>query len=208
MTNNNNNNISSVVITTRKTTRKQILKDLMRDRITVEQGLTLNQIFCEVYSDVVEKYLLSSKERSVSDDFDDNDNVAKQIEYYGGGEGGYSYYWKTAYLRRVIKQLRKTDDDFRWLSVLPVKRNEIVVVVDDKTTATATTEAGKRKKKKVRPYLEYRYINIKASETLELLEKVNKIWLKHAEAILKGLEERERILRLLNEAASTLPIEP
>jgi hypothetical protein len=36
-------------------TRKQRLKDLMKERTTVEQGLTLRQIFCEVYSDVVEE---------------------------------------------------------------------------------------------------------------------------------------------------------
>ena len=49
----------------------------------------------------------------------------------------------------MIKQVRKKDDEFRWLSLMPVKRNEV-----DKTTG-----------KKVRPYLEYKYININASQT-------------------------------------------
>lgn len=39
-----------------KRTRKQIFKDLMRYRTTEDQGLTLKQIFYEVYSDVVEKH--------------------------------------------------------------------------------------------------------------------------------------------------------
>ena len=39
-----------------KTTRKQRFKNLMKDRTTVEQGLTFNQIFCEVYQIPIEKY--------------------------------------------------------------------------------------------------------------------------------------------------------
>jgi hypothetical protein len=80
-------------------------------------------------------------------------NIIELIEYEGE-------YGKVRYLKRMIKQVRKKDDEFRWLFVMPVKRNEI-----DKITG-----------KKVRPYLEYRYININASQTPELLEKANKIW--------------------------------
>jgi hypothetical protein len=69
---------------------------------------------------------------------------------------------KVLYLRRMIKHVRKTDDSFRWLSILPVKRNEI-----DKYG------------RKVRPYLEYKYININATKSPELLEQVNAIWAKH-----------------------------
>jgi hypothetical protein len=159
-------------------TRKEKFKDLMRNRTTVEQGLTLSQIFCEVYSDVVEKYL--SKKRSVSDDF--GGDVVKQIECYEEGA-----FWKIIYLRRMIKQVRKTDDDFRWLSIMPVKRNEV-----NKTTG-----------KKVRPYLEYRYINIKASETPELLEQVHQIWLKHTKGVLRGLEKTRQRLRAIAEMTST-----
>jgi hypothetical protein len=87
----------------------------------------------------------------------------------------------------MIKRVRKTDDEFRWLSIMPVKRNEV-----NKTTG-----------KKVRPYLEYRYINIKASETPELLEQVNGIWRRHTEACIKGLEIRKAIKDII---ASTFDI--
>jgi|SRR6266487_6797285 len=134
-------------------TRKQRFKDLMINRTTVEQGLTFKQIFCEVYSDIVEKYIHKK------------DVTGKTyFEIFGGDiielmaqVGGYG---KVLYLKRMIKHVRKTDDSFRWLSVLPVKRNEI-----DKTTG-----------KKVRPYLAYKYININATKSPELLEQVNAIW--------------------------------
>jgi hypothetical protein len=38
------------------TSRKQKLKDLMKNRTTVEEGLTVRQIFNEIYSDVFEEY--------------------------------------------------------------------------------------------------------------------------------------------------------
>ena len=43
--------------TSKSITRKQKFKDLMRNRTTVEQGLTFRQIFC-VYPDMVENYIL------------------------------------------------------------------------------------------------------------------------------------------------------
>ena len=39
-----------------KRKRAQPFKDLMRDRTTVEQGLTLWEIFSRVYSDVIDEY--------------------------------------------------------------------------------------------------------------------------------------------------------
>jgi hypothetical protein len=122
------------------TTRMDRLKNLMKDRTTVEQGLTLRQMFNQVYDD----------------------------KKYDKG--------KFRYLKRVIKGLRKTDE-FRWLSIMPVKRNEV-------------NKYGK----KVRPYIEHRYININAGKTPELLEEANKIWLKHAEACLKGVENSQASL--------------
>jgi hypothetical protein len=68
-------------------------------------------------------------------------NVIKQMDWN-------DEYGKVIYLRRMIKQVRKTDDEFRWLSILPVKRNQV-----DKYG------------KKVRPYLEYKYTGaIRASK--------------------------------------------
>jgi hypothetical protein len=154
-------------------TRKQKFKDLMRNRTTVEQGLTFKQIFCEVYSDLVEKHASKNRNYDTGQVYDYNDDP--------------SYEGKAIYLRRMMKQVRKTDDDFRWLSIMPVKRNEV-----NKTTG-----------KKVRPYLEYRYINIKALETPELLDQVNKIWLKHAKGCFRGLQKKQQILRDIAEKNST-----
>jgi hypothetical protein len=97
-------------------------------------------------------------------------NVIKQMDWN-------DEYGKVIYLRRMIKQVRKTDDEFRWLSILPVKRNQV-----DKYG------------KKVRSYLEYKYINIKASKTPELLEQVNEIWRKHAESCIRGIERKRQKL--------------
>ena len=41
---------------TNKINTIQRLKDLMKDRTTVEQGLTSRQVFNEVYFDIVEEY--------------------------------------------------------------------------------------------------------------------------------------------------------
>ncbi len=156
-----------------KITRKQKFKDLMKDRRTEDQGLTIKQIFCEVYPDLIE--LEMSKypwfDPSTASGFDLENEFEPQFRY----------------LKRMIKQTRKTNFDFRWLSVLPVKRNE----VDPKTG------------KKVRPYLEYKYINIKASETPELLSKVNEIWSRRNKAVLEGLYRLKKRLEYLDEYLST-----
>lgn len=154
-------------------TRKQKFKELMKNRTTVEQGLTFKQIFCEVYSDLVEEYAIRNESYDTGQAIDYTDDP--------------SYEGKERYLRRMMRKIRKTDDDFRWLSIMPVKRNEV-----NKTTG-----------KKVRPYLEYRYINIKASETPELLDQVNKIWLKHIEGVLRGIRRKQLKIRAIAEMTST-----
>ena len=137
----------SKTISSRSITRKQRFKELMKHRTTEGQGLTFNQIFCEVYPDIIEKYQLNRRYDLTKSDFEYGGcNVVTQMEWN-------DEYGKVRYLIRMIKQVRKTDDEFRWLSILPVKRNQV-----DKYG------------KKVRPYLEYKYINIKASQTPELLE--------------------------------------
>jgi hypothetical protein len=147
--------------------RKQRFKNLMGHRTTVERGLTFRQIFCEVYQIPVEKYTYRNPDLGRSELDAHGGNILAAIAYKDDRA-----YGKIRYLRRMIKQVRKTDDEFRWLSIMPVKRSEV-----DKITG-----------KKIRPYLEYRYINIKASKTPELLEQVNEIWGKHAEACIKGLD--------------------
>ena len=136
----------------RRKTRKQIFKDLMKHRTTVDQGFTFKQIFCEVYSDIMEKYTYRNPDLGRSELDLYGGNVLSLMEYEGK-------YGKVRHLKRMIKQVRKKDDEFRWLSLMPVKRNEV-----DKTTG-----------KKAKPYLEYKYININASQTPELLEEVNRI---------------------------------
>jgi hypothetical protein len=162
-------------------TRKQRFKDLMRYRTTVEQGLTFNQIFCEVYQIPVEKYTYRNPDLGRSELDVHGGNILEAIAYKDD-----SAYGKIKYLRRMIKQVRKTDDEFRWLSILPVKRNQV-----DKYG------------KKVRPYLEYKYINIIASQSPELLEQVNAIWAKHAEGCLKGIEAKQKRLKAILERIST-----
>jgi hypothetical protein len=156
-----------------KITRKQKFKDLMKDRRTEDQGLTIKQIFCEVYPDLIElqmgKYPWFDPTKASG--FDLENEFEPQFRY----------------LKRMIKQTKRTDFDFRWLSVLPVKRNE----VDPKTG------------KKVRPYLEYKYINIKASETPELLSKVNEIWTRRNKAVLEGLYRLKKRLEYLDEYLAT-----
>jgi hypothetical protein len=70
---------------------------------------------------------------------------------------------------------------------MPIKTNKI-----NKTTG-----------KKVRPYLEYRYVNIKASQTPELLEQVNAYWEKRLDAINEGLERMQQRLEAIAQATST-----
>ena len=125
----------------------------MKDRTTVEQGLTFSQIFCEAYQIPIEKYTYRNPDLGRSELDAHGGNILVAIAYNDD-----RVYGKIRYLRRMIEKIRKTDDEFRWLSILPVKRNEV-----DKYG------------KKVRPYLEYKYINIKASKTPELLEQVNAI---------------------------------
>jgi hypothetical protein len=161
-------------------TRKQKLKDLMIHRTSIEQGLTFRQILCEVYCDIVEKYAYRNPDLGRSELDLHGGDILSAMDYNGE-------YGKIRYLRRMIKQVRKTDDEFRWLSILPVKRNEV-----DKTTG-----------KKVRPYLEYKYINIKASRTHELLERVNAIWLKHLQACNNGLESKLQRLQAILERITT-----
>lgn len=136
-------------------TRKQRFKDLMRNRRTLEQGLTFKQIFNEVHSNVVEKY-----HKNKTPEFDFN-NAYWQYDYEE---------WRVKYLKRMMKKIQKTDDDFRHLNYLYVNRIEA-----DKN--------GKR----VKPYLEYRWVNINATETPELLE-AHKIDLKHTQRCLTGLK--------------------
>jgi hypothetical protein len=161
-------------------TRKQRFRNLMINRTTVEQGPTFKQIFCEVYSDVVEKYI---HEKDVTG--------RTMLDVFGGdiiGLMDYNCeYGKIRYLRRMIKHVRKTDDSFRWLSIMPVKRNEV----------------NKNDGKKVRPYLEYKYININATKTPELLEQVNAFWFKHNQACMKGLEKKKKRLEALEKMLST-----
>jgi hypothetical protein len=108
-------------------------------------------------------------------------------------QSDYSDYYKIGYLKRLIKQLRSTDDDFRRLSVLPpIKRNE-----------TYRDKYGNSIKNKVRPYVEYKYLNIKASQTPELLEETNRYWRKRKLAIRQGLEDVNRRLRNIAEMMST-----
>jgi hypothetical protein len=76
----------------------------MKHRTTLEQGLTLYKVFCEVYPDIVEEY---------HDGKRDEEGVATL-----------DYIYRTKYntcTRQLIKRLRKTDDDFRWLSPVPYK---------------------------------------------------------------------------------------
>lgn len=128
---------------------RERLKDLIRHRNTVEQGLTLKQIFGEIYPGMIEE--------SVEKKYCDLDEA---FDYYE------SYQGKIAYLRRIINRVRREGDDFRWLSVVPVKRNEV-----DPITG-----------KKVMPYVEYRYVNLKAFRTPELVDKIEEHWRKHKEA--------------------------
>jgi hypothetical protein len=84
--------------------RMQRLKDLMKHRTTVEEGLTLYQVFCEVYPDIVEEY---------HDGKRDEEGVATL-----------DYIFRVKYntcTSQVIKRLGRTDDDFRWLSRVPCK---------------------------------------------------------------------------------------
>jgi hypothetical protein len=146
----------------------------MRHRTTEDQALTFNQIFCEVYPDVVEKY--SRKDAEFAG------GKKSQFQVFDGDiihiimlQSDYEDYYKIHYLKRMIKQIRKTDDEFRWLSVLsPIK-------------VYKTYSSGYR----ARPYVEYRYLNIKASKTPELLSKVNAYWFKRDTAVVQGLRRNK-----------------
>ena len=77
--------------------RKQRLQDLMKDRTTIDQGLTLRQIFKEVYQDVITKY---PNEYDLEEDY----------------QGRYQ-----KYLRRIIRKITRTDIDFKRLLCIPCK---------------------------------------------------------------------------------------
>jgi hypothetical protein len=169
--------------TKHKQTRKQKFKDLMKYRGTVEQGLTFNQIFCEVYSDVVEKYFRNGKWGS----------FGASGEFIATGSSGLfmvdvvpclsiddPIISKVRYLKRVMREAWK-DDDFRWLSV-------------SKPIKTCNKQP---------PYVEYRYINIKASETPELLSEINEYWAKRLAAITQGYNRTHQRLQRILDATST-----
>jgi hypothetical protein len=86
----------------KKTKRVQRLKDLMKHRTTVEEGLTSRQVFNEVYFDIVEEY------------------HDKKWDSTGESQLEDQYQERRKYLARVIKRLQKTDE-FRWLSLVPCK---------------------------------------------------------------------------------------
>lgn len=142
------------------TNRQARLKNLMRDRNTVDQGLTLYQVFCEVYPDIVEEYTPGKRD----------EYGVETVEYVFRNK----YY--DSYTRRLIKQLRKTDDDFRWLSLVPCKN-----------------EKGKIK--------EYRYVNIKTKNSYgeELLTEVNAFWSKHSKGTQKGFEDAMKRIEFLSQ---------
>src|SRR5919197_741665 len=115
----------------KRLTTKDKLKELLRYRTTLEKGLTIRQIYWEIYP----------QEEDPHD---------------------YDYYERVKYLKNIMRHLRRTDDDFRWLSLsMPIK-----------------LENAKKP-----PFVEYRYINIKASQTPELLEQINAYWYKREMAI-------------------------
>ena len=88
--------------------RREKLKSLMKDRNTIEEGLTLYQVFCEVYPDIVEEYTPGKWDKYGG--FETLDHVYRD-KYH-------------LYTRRLIKHLRKTDDAFRWLFPVPCKDNK------------------------------------------------------------------------------------
>jgi hypothetical protein len=162
---------------------------------------SLRQIFNEVYSDIVEKYINKKEvtgktyfeivQKNISSSAKEDVIGKTYFEIFNGDILGImdyvGKYGKVRYLKRMIKHVRKTDDDFRWLSIMPVKRNEV-----DKTTG-----------KKVKPYLAYKYVNINATKTPELLEQVNAIWTKHAESCLKGLDKKIKRIEAIKQMTST-----
>lgn len=150
-----------------KRTRKQIFKDLMRYRTDVDQGLTFKQIFYEVYSDFIEKHTADG-------------------QIYSDYRYDPLYRTKVSYLKKMIKQVKKTDDDFRWLSVLPIKKRRNEEVNPIKITTAENKISGS--------YIEYRYINVKASKTPELLEQINEIWRKRMQKQAETHIERANLL--------------
>ena len=186
----------------------------MRNRTTLDQALTIKQIYCEVYSDVIERFHLgnSNREKAISsmkkyynivihnssskkdcrtvDDYNYIINdVSKQIEWYddGTGKGPFFYIEKVNYLKRLARKLKQNDDAFRWLSIVPVKRYEI-----DETT-------GKKKP----PYKEFKYVNINATQTPDFLTEVNEIYEKRAERRIEKLEYMQQKLNTILERTST-----
>jgi hypothetical protein len=142
----------------KKTKRTQPFKDLMRDRTTVQQALTLWEIFSHVFPDAIEEY---------HKEYGSDPSSLKEFEPR-----------YNMYIRRLIKHVRKTNDDFRWLSCVPCK-----------------DERGKIKA--------YKYVNIKARESdgsdSRFLEEVNAFWHKHALGSIAGLERVHKRLQMLSQ---------
>ena len=113
--------------------------------------------FKEVYPDIVEKQRIT-----------DPDPSCNLLWHY------HPRYFK--YMRNLVKHVRKTDDDFRWLSPIPCR-----------------DERGKIK--------EYRYVNIKArnpdGSDSKLLEEVNEFWSKRIHAQIEASERKIKKLEML-----------
>lgn len=84
------------------TSRKQRFKDLMRYRNTEDQGLTFSQIFCEVYSDVVEQQLKKKTDLGRSEYDAYFHDYITSLMYFSSDD----MYYKVKYLRKMIKRVR------------------------------------------------------------------------------------------------------
>ena len=130
--------------------RKQRLIDLMRHRTMLKDGLTSTQVFNEVYSDIVEEY--HDKKY---------DTGQLMLEDF--------YYDHKGRIKRLVKALSRSNEDFRGLSYVLFK--------DEKT--------GKIK--------EYRYVNLKGSnpEIFRLREELLEREQKRRENRIKNAKIRE-----------------
>jgi len=138
----------------------------MRHRNTEDQALTLHQIASEIYPDIVEKQIETY--HSYSKLLPEEDIRALLQPILDNMIRG-----KIRHLRNLMKEIRNTDDQFRWLCVLPPVRTNKV------------DSSGHR----IRPYVEYRYLNIIASKTPELLATRNEYWVKRRTAMIEGLKK-------------------
>ena len=145
----------------KKVNRQQRFANLMRHRTILEQGVTPMQVFKEMYYDLFEHY--------------DKRVYHGMIDYLFGK--------KSKHIERTVKRLQKKDE-FRWLSLVPIK---------DKAT-------GRVK--------EFKYVNIKVgaygSDGYKLLDEVHDFWeradhlRRHPEDITEE-ERQEAIDRVLEE---------